>query len=340
MPSGEDLLMLTIYLVLQDRIGEAHAAYKRLSWSSSKVTAKTQMDYLGAYLQTRLRVEDIDARTLDLSSLRALAEKYQNHSVKEWRDRFGELQDLVDQVEQGRRILPSSLTSHDPVLDFDVAEEEEDGVGTVVLRYANVSQVQIRYYKVNAEVMFSTSPFMHRFNGKDDTGWVKPFMVTEHTLPASSLDNEEEDFEMIGVGSLRTQTARIKMPVELAHANVMVQVIGGELRRRKAHFAHELMVHFVESQGVVRVANKKTKRPVAGAYVKVYAKFTPSRGDGVKFWKDGYTGLNGVFDYVSVTEGALVKTGKETLEQIEKFSLLIASSSYGSVVEEVFPPVC
>ncbi|KAI8091868.1 hypothetical protein BDF21DRAFT_410382, partial [Thamnidium elegans] len=53
-----------------------------------------------------------------------------------------------------------------------------------------------------------------------------------------------------------------------------------------------------------------TKRPLACTYVKMYARMKQSRK--VHFCKYGFTGLNGVFDYIGVTKGNALMGGAET----------------------------
>ncbi|KAI9271588.1 hypothetical protein BDA99DRAFT_602382 [Phascolomyces articulosus] len=336
-PSQDDLLVLTIYLVLQERIGDARQVYERID----PATSNMQYDYLGAYLETRLRADQIDPTTLDLSNVRQVAEKHLGCSQLKWRKMFTSLLDYVDEVErqqsqenikneeeQEATVMPERQQAQtiltEPVLDFDVDQNE------LVLHYAKVKQVEIRYYKTDVEVMFSHNPF----NRSSDAGWVKPHVIQKIDLEEGDqegIQNEDplESFEVIGIGKTNVKTRRIPVPSDLTHA--IVQVNGGGLKRRKPYFAHSLLVNFVESYGMVRVADKKSQRPIAGTYVKVYVRYKGQSKS--EFWKDGYTGLNGVFDYVNVTEASLDK-----LRNVDKFSLLVSSTQNGAMVEEVYPP--
>lgn len=364
LPGFTDLLTLATYLVTQDRISEARKIYDRLS---RFVTGNTdngqqiQMDYLGAYLQTRVKMEEIqdNAHLIDLEATRQLVTKHINCSSLRWRKMFTSIKDFLDEVEKRQqggtdatkkdmtdeRMQARSVLS-EAVLDFGIKDNY------VHLTYANVDQVQIRYYKMNVEVMFSNNPFMSGKSLDTNYGWIKPSFEEKHSLAAASPEKQDsthsqgeddsDDFDVIGVGKLGVSLAKIKIPAELACSDIMVEVAGGSLVRRKAHFSHKMLVHFVETFGMVRVAEQSTQVPIAGAYVKVYARMKHTGK--LNFWKDGYTGLNGVFDYVSVTEGnSLVSSSasmslKELVSKIEKFSLFIESKTSGAVVEEVFPP--
>ncbi|KAI7858568.1 hypothetical protein BDC45DRAFT_554138 [Circinella umbellata] len=338
-PSNDDLLVLTIYLVLQERIGDARQVYQRIDPAE---TSTIQYDYLSAYLETRVSADQIDPATLDLSGVRNIVEKHINCSQLKWRKMFASLQDYIDEVEHqqqnknhgadddGTSVMPERQQAQailtEPVLDFDLGQKE------IILRYSKAKEIEIRYYKTDVEVMFSHNPF----NRSSDAGWVKPHVVQKIDLNADEgaeeCDEEQlESFEVIGIGKTSVKRRRVQLPSDLTHA--IVQVNAGRLKRRKPYFAHSLLVHFVESYGMVRVADKVNQRPIAGAYVKVYARFKNSGFNGIEFWKDGYTGLNGVFDYVNVTEAGLDK-----LQRVEKFSLLISSTQNGALVEEIYPP--
>lgn len=340
----EDRLVLATYLVLQDRIGEAQAIHADIQHDDS-----IQAAYLTAYLMTV--PSEVDVKTTDLGAVRAIADKYITVGDERWQKLFKSLVDFVDEVEQSSGGLEDDITKErlqsramlsEPALDVDITMSQDN----ITLNYCNIHEaIQIRYYQINVEVMFSSSPFMSRHTSGASYSWVEPtYTETVAPIPSDHTDDEDktdeavkDDFEVIGAGRVRTHTQRIAVPSELVRSNTIVEVTTSGLRRQKARFAHGLLVHFVEAYGILRVADQDAKRPVAGAYVKVYARHKSGE---VRFWKDGYTGLNGAFDYVSVTDG--LKHGatlKDTVtNQIDKFSLLVQSSEHGAVVEEIFPP--
>ncbi|KAI7875308.1 hypothetical protein K492DRAFT_211014 [Lichtheimia hyalospora FSU 10163] len=350
--SASDLIMLTTYLILQERIGDAQVIYKQLC--DMNPPPSIQMDYLNAYLQTRIRVEDAadGAKTLDMDAVRTLVNKHKTCSNEKWQQLFVRLEEFINQVEQPASLAAGTEPTQQqplpegPVLDFSIGNE-----GKLTLNYANVNQVNIRYYKMDVEVMFSMNPFM----GQQQSvryDWIKPTMVQTVICPPDTKEatTKEDDFAMIGVGKVATCTLTVDLPETLLNANAMVQVTTSDstLERRKAHFSNDLACHFIEGYGIVRVAAKQTGRPLAGTYVKVYAKLETSQGGRVEFWKDGYTGLNGVFDYVTVTDGNSLVSRRnhqlpdnileQAVERVEKFSLLIQSAQHGALVEEIYPP--
>ncbi len=107
----------------------------------------------------------------------------------------------------------------------------------------------------------------------------------------------------------------------------MVEALAGGLRQTQAYYANTLKVQMIETYGQVVVTHAESRKPVPGAYVKVYAR---TRNGEVKFFKDGYTDLRGRFDYASLNTNEL--------EQADRLALLILSDAFGAVVREAAPP--
>jgi hypothetical protein len=358
-----DLVMLTLYLIIQERIGEAHDMFARIPKDQNECTV--QVDYLGAYLSTRIRADQctLDAQ-LDLQKTKDKILTYKQFGVLKWRKLFASLLDYINEVEQGRGIscdnetftsdrLQTRAIHTEPTLDFEI----DSNNAKLVVHYSNLESIDIRCYEMNVEVMFSENPFLHNSriasSKQENYSWIKPSYSQHVELSKEeshkAMDTEDE-YDIIGAGAVNSiRTITIDLPKKLISSdgkNVFVELTSPDspaLKRRQAYFANRLAVHTVESFGIVRVLNEASKHPVPGVYVKVYARKKDSKE--VQFWKDGYTGLNGVFDYISVTEGNALMGGsnvdlKTMMENtIDKLSLLILSSQDGAVVKEVYPPI-
>ncbi|ORE06466.1 hypothetical protein BCV72DRAFT_305474 [Rhizopus microsporus var. microsporus] len=356
-PSTTDLIILTHYLILQNRIGDAHTVFSRIDLEQAEKHHAIQVDYLNAYLKTRIPITDNHSLIeLDLASIKEILEKYRDFGIERWRIMFDELREFVREIEQGTSTQSSSLTasvqSH-PILEFTIDSSSNE----LVIQHANIKSANIRYYEMNIEVMFSSNPFMNDAVEHDSFKWVKPLLTETIELNSQSTEcqegnDDDGDFDMIGAGQIQAiQTSRVSL--KSGSKNVLIEVTAdsftdnavtttNRIQRSSAYYANSLNVHVAESFGIVRVMCNKTKRPLAGAYVKVYARLREFKH--AKFWKDGYTGLNGVFDYISVTEGnALVGNYEKDLKalfenKIDKLSILIMSDE-GAVVKEVYPPL-
>ena len=68
-------------------------------------------------------------------------------------------------------------------------------------------------------------------------------------------------------------------------------------------------------------------KPLPKVYVKCFCETTNGQ---IKFYKDGFTDLRGKFDYISLNN--------DLINQVNKFSILMASKEYGSIIVTCKPP--
>jgi hypothetical protein len=160
---------------------------------------------------------------------------------------------------------------------------------------------------MDIELLFSRQPFVQQQSGRFD--FIKPNRTDEVKLPAGAAPHSFD------------------LPQEFRGANVIVELVGAGKRKSSAYYAHDLAVQVIENYGQVRVSKKGAAKPLAKTYVKVYARM---KGGEVKFYKDGYTDLRGLFDYSSLSTNEL--------DFVERFALLILSPSDGAVIREADAP--
>lgn len=294
-----DWLDVTYYLLLQDRIEEALASFARVD--ASRLVTKLQYEAMRAYLAL------YEARPQDA---RAIASRYVDHPVERWRNWFGDLTAQLDEIEgkavaggagDDRTRRQTELAESQPSLELAIEGRR------VIVRYKNLAQCEVRYFVMDVEFLFSTHPFVQQDSG--DFAYVKPNRSDVLALPQ---DESEFTFDL---------------PAEFATGNVLVEVQGGGITRRQAHYASSLAVRWMDGYGQIQVADVANERPLAKVYVKVFARVP---GGGVRFHKDGYTDLRGRFDYASVSgEGAA---------NVERFSVLVLSDDHGAALRELEPP--
>lgn len=296
--TDEDLLAVTYYQLLQDRIEESLATYDRVN--PANIEMKLQYDYCTAYL---------DFFTGDLAEARQIAMKHANEPVDRWRNTFTSIIQQLDEAEgkgsqaidpEDRNQTQGQLAATEPNFDFLVEAKQ------VKLDYQNVKTIRVNYYEMDVELLFSRNPFQ-QVSGQFNS--IKPNLSQEVEVPA-----DKKNFTL-------------NLPPELANRNVLVEIVAGGQTKTQAYYANSLALHVIENYGQVKVTNNATSKPVPKAYVKVYAQM----GDGqVKFYKDGYTDIRGRFDYASLSTN--------DLEGAQKFSLLVLSDDYGAMVREATPP--
>ena len=90
---------------------------------------------------------------------------------------------------------------------------------------------------------------------------------------------------------------------------------------------NDLQVQLVESYGQLTIRQASTSQPLSTVYVKVYARM---KDGSVSFFKDGYTDFRGRFDYISLNSN--------TLDQVDRFAILILSEDHGATTKEAAPP--
>ena len=87
-----------------------------------------------------------------------------------------------------------------------------------------------------------------------------------------------------------------------------------------------LYVIITESIGELQVLDKNLK-PLIKSYVKVYIKLDTND---IEFYKDGYTDLNGKFNYLVLNT--------HQLKRAKKFYMFVSEINNGETIKECFPP--
>jgi hypothetical protein len=293
-----DLLAVTYYLLLQDRVDEARELFAKVN--AEKVQTAMQYDYCAAYLAM---YEEAPQRA------RAIAARYARHPVDRWRNTFAAITAQLDEIEgHGPKVVDNgdrgqhqgALAATEPGFELSLDNK------AIQLSWQNLETVQVNYYLMDVELLFSHSPFVQQSGSQ--FAWIRPNLSREVKLGAAS-----------GKTSL-------PLPDELVKRNVLVEVTAAGKTRSAPYYANAMDVKFTESYGQVRVTDGGGK-PLPKVYVKVYARLADGS---VKFHKDGYTDLRGRMDYVSVNT-------PERLA-IERLAVLVLSEDRGALIRDVAPP--
>jgi hypothetical protein len=297
--SSDDLLAITYYLLLQDRIAEAQTTFARIE--AAKIATKMQYDYCAAYL---------DMFHDEPQLAKAIAMKYANYPVDRWRNAFGDIAAHLAEIsgEKERVLDPDNreqqqalLAAQQPTFDFRVEGTE------IKLTHRNLSSITVNYYVMDIEVLFSRNPFVQEVSG--GFAHIRPNVTA--TMPLDAAKN----------------TTSFQLPESLRTKNVLLEIVAGGKSQAKAVYAHSLNVQIAENYGQLRVDHATTGKPLSKTYVKVYAQMSDGE---VKFYKDGYTDLRGKFDYTSLSTN--------DLDNVQKFSVLIMNDESGAMVREIQPP--
>jgi hypothetical protein len=295
----EQRMAATYYMLLQDRVAEAIAFFDQVN--PEKLETRLQYDYFAAYIA--MYRENLELAT-------KIASRHADHPVDRWRNAFAsvsnqlgeitgdevQIADPKDQQQQQTKLAGAEST-------FDFTMEGAN----VVLRPQNLAQVRVNYYLMDIELLFSRNPFVQQFSGEFSA--IRPNQTQLIDLPK---DKTENTFEI---------------PEDLHNNNVLVEIVGGGLTRTATYYANSLSVQLMENYGQLKVRQAKTGRLESKVYVKVYARM---KDGSEKFYKDGYTDLRGMFDYVSLST--------DELANVDRFAILVLSEDHGAIVRETAPP--
>jgi len=276
-----------------------------------------QRDYLEAYVCVTLGRE--------VQALR-LAEKYADVQHPTWREMFAQVRAHVQEA-QGVDVEDPSLQQHGGGAAVSRGAAMEEGAkaealldlavegSSVVLEADNMEMCVVNFYRMDLELLFSSSPFMEGGGAAaagHDTAQFS-FLKPNLSVPVA-LDSD-------------SGTTIVPVPEEFSSANVMVEAVGGGKRSSAPYFSHTMRVEVLESVGQVRVLSAADGTALECVYIKVYSK---SSSGGPTFYKDGYTDRRGRFDYVSLSTSQL--------DTVARFAILVLSEGHGAVVKQASTP--
>lgn len=295
--SHEEIAAATYYLLLQDRIEEAIAFYNKIE--PKQLATKLQYDYLTAYISFYLE---------DLGAAEAIARKYENHPVDRWREAFASISATIREIngaeaelvkQEDRDQKNTQLADTAPAFDFAIEGQ------SMKVNYQNIDHVEVRYYQMDIELLFSRNPFVKRFDRQ--AAYIRPNVIETVKLAKDQAGKT------------------IPLPKSLVSQNVLVEMVAGGETHTEPYFSNSLNVQLIENYGQLRVSAKG--KPLAKAYVKTYARMSDGS---VAFYKDGYTDLRGRFDYSTLSTSELAN--------VTQFSILVLHEEFGAVVQEANPP--
>ncbi|QDV88357.1 hypothetical protein TBK1r_73890 [Stieleria magnilauensis] len=319
--AATEKLPLTYYLLLQNRIEEATQFFGTLN--REQVPSQLQHDYLAGYLA--LHQGNYEAAL-------EIAGRYESHPVPRWNDRFAqmglhvrqrfELMDAGQLVSVGDPKAIDDAGVSPKAADLAIADRDRANsqasasVPEVIVRveddtvridHRNTDQVDINLYGVDLELLFSNAPF-----ARDDLqriAMVRPTRADTVTMKS------------------KTGTARYPIPADLRSKTLLVEANVGASRNTSLYYGGELTTYVSEGFGQLQTTDATSHRPVAGAYVKVYARYPDGS---VRFFKDGYTDGRGRFDYTSISAA--------DAKGAQRYAILVLSDDKGATLHDVAAP--
>ncbi|PCI31418.1 MAG: hypothetical protein COB53_13230, partial [Elusimicrobia bacterium] len=178
----DDLISLTYYLLLQDRIQEGLAFFSKVT--PGELKTRLQYDYFSAYL------DFFNGKPL---RARSIAEKYSDHPIRRWNKAFNSVLARLDEIdkqddsvavvdEKDRSQAQTGLAATEPSFEFKVESR------TVALNYQNLNEFRVNYYLMDIELLFSRNPFIKQYS--DQFSYIRP-----NLSEVVSLDGKKRSYE-------------------------------------------------------------------------------------------------------------------------------------------------
>ena len=307
-----EYMRLCYYLILQQRIKEATIVFEKINKKNivgdNLTSLELQYDYLTAYL-------DFSNGYPKFEKAREIMKKYKNIAISSWKNMFNEIEDQLNEYD-GKINFDEEITKEEKELskkEKHKAESEE--ILNIELKdqeiniiYKNISEFTVKYYLIDIEILFSRSPFVKKT--KVDFGLVKPQKVDK-----IKVNNEPKENKYL-----------LQIPEELKNKNFYIEISSGKKKEKEIYNSSLLKYSIIESIGEIKVMTPDLKA-IPQVYVKCFCE--TNKGE-IKFYKDGFTDLRGKFDYVSLNT--------DLVNEVKKFSILMVSKEYGSIIASCNPP--
>ena len=215
------------------------------------------------------------------------------------------------------------LREKEPKLSYSIDNKE----GKIILVHSNISEIKIKFYLIDLETMFTRDPKISEIMNKDKNN-------------ENSTKNMQENFGFVQ----SNYSGRIKIPEdkikndnstiyeiskEYKNKNLFIEIKAESIKLFDIYLSSNLHVVITESLGELKVLKSidNNLKPIIKAYVKVYVELNSNE---VQFYKDGYTDLNGKFNYLALNT--------DQLKKAKKFYIFVSEEKEGAIIKECYPP--
>lgn len=131
-------------------------------------------------------------------------------------------------MEDARVVNKKSMKQREPAV---TSIELNEKTGTLTLESVNVRHVEIKYYMINAELMFSRAPFLK--DSAEGFSYVMPFATVR-----KEMMSESEATQNVGTIVRKTQD----IPEALKNQNVVIEILGPNKQTFKTFYSNALKI--------------------------------------------------------------------------------------------------
>ena len=332
----KEKLQLTYYLILQDRMEDALNIFEKIKKEeidNKNKNYKIQYDYIYAYL-------DFCFGYPEFKIAKQLCNKYKDFPLIHWREKFEEIEDQLLEYEgkekvsmdkissendsntSNKKALSKELREKEPKLSFTIDNKD----GKILLLHSNISEIDIKFYFIDLETMFTRDPKISEImnkekfddnNSNNDTkqhfGFVHSNYSERIKIPKEKINKNENG-------------TTYEIPEKYKNKNLFVEIKAESIKLFGIYLSSNLHVIISENLGELKVVEINFK-PIVKAYVKIYVELNDSK---VQFYKDGYTDLNGKFNYLALNT--------DQLNNSKKFYIFVSEEKQGAIIKECNPP--
>ena len=328
--SVKEKLRLTYYLILQDRMDDALDMFQRIKKEELENNIdknfKIQYDYINVYL-------DFCFGYPGFKIAKSLYKKYKDFPLSHWREKFEDVEEQILEFEKKEKVssikeetkandakaLTKELKEKEPKLSFNI----ENATGKITLIHSNISKIDIKLYFIDLETLFTREPRISGLVNKDksnvDSKMIENIGFVQanycETLIVPEEKNNKNDNIII-----------YEIPEKYRNRNLFLEIKAESIKLFDICLSSNLIVTITESLGELKVINNKLQS-VIKAYVKVYVELA---NEEVQFYKDGYTDLNGKFNYLALNT--------DQLKNAKKFYVFVSKDEKNATIKECYPP--
>ena len=332
----KEKLQLIYYLILQDRMEDALNIFQKIKNEeiddNQNKNFKIQYDYINAYL-------DFCFGYPDFKISKSLCNKYKEFPLSHWREKFEEIEDQLleyegkekvsmdkisseNEINTNKKSLSKELREKEPKLSFTIDNKN----GKILLLHSNISEIDIKFYFIDLETLFTREPKISDIINKDkdidDTsnndkkehfGFVQSNYSENIKIPNEKINKNENG-------------TSYDIPEKYKNKNLFIEITAESIKLFGIYLSSNLHVIISENLGELKVVNSDFK-PIIKAYVKIYVELNNKE---VQFYKDGYTDLNGKFNYLALNN--------DLLNNAKKFYIFVSEEKEGAIIKECNPP--
>ena len=330
----KEKLQLTYYLIIQDRMNEALNIFNKIKKeeiednNNNNKSFKIQYDYIYAYL-------DFTFGYPEFKIAKSLCNYYKDFPLLHWKEKFEEIDNELQQYEnkenrdnismdiveeeKDKKTLIKELKEKEPKLTIKIENKD----GKVYLIHSNIDEINIKLYLIDLEILFTREPKISEIINKsaennndhylkEKFGFVQPNYSETIKIPESKNNKS-------------INSTIYEIPEIYKKKNLLIEVDYASIKLLNLYLNSNLNIIITESIGELQALDEKLK-PVIKTYIKVYAKLD----DEIIFYKDGYTDLNGSFNYL--------KLNTDLLKKVKKFYIYAFEMNHSDTIKECYPP--